>query len=50
MDEEGSWIAQAAGQVDDAGAVGICMIHILICNEIILKYLSLKLRNLNVEK
>jgi hypothetical protein len=50
MDKEGSWIAQAAGRVDDTGAVAICMRHILVCNEIILKFLSLKLRNLIVRK
>jgi hypothetical protein len=50
VDEEGRWIAQAAGLVDDAGSLGICKRHILICNEIIHKYLSLKSRILIVRK
>jgi len=50
VDEEGSLNAQAGIRGDDTGAVAICMRHILVCNEIILKYLSLKLRNLIVRK
>ena len=50
VDEERSWIVQAAGRVDDAIALGICMRHILIFNEIVQKYFKFKIKNSNCKK